>query len=339
MRVAAAIVSCVCIALAGRAAMSETGPDPGASPARVVNPRPEADLTTVRLTAEADQRLGIRVAAIERRRMRRSRILGGEVVVPSRLGTASDARAVVLQSPADGVQAARALIAADGEVAAARVEVEAARVELARAEKVLAGRAGSARAVDEARAKLNLARARLEAAERSRDVLAKASFGTPEELWVRVPVYAGDAASFAPDAPAEIGALGTLGRSPNALGRAAKRVAGPPSANPTAATVDLFFAIDNPDGSLRPGERVDVAVALGDEEETVVVPWAAVLHDVHGGEWIYEQIAPHTFARRRVQVRYVAGGLAALATGPEPGAAVVVEGASELFGTEFGIGK
>ena len=51
-----------------------------------------------------------------------------------------------------------------------------------------------------------------------------------------------------------------------------------------------------------------------------VVPWAAVMHDIHGGTWVYENTAPLTYVRRRVQVRYVVDDLAVLESGPPVGA-------------------
>jgi hypothetical protein len=61
--------------------------------------------------------------------------------------------------------------------------------------------------------------------------------------------------------------------------------------------------------------------------------------DIHGGNWVYEQIAEREYVRRRVAVRYVSKGTAVLASGPPPGARVVVAGAAELFGTETGFTK
>ena len=73
--------------------------------------------------------------------------------------------------------------------------------------------------------------------------------------------------------------------------------------------------------------------------ESLVVPFNAVLHDIHGGQWVYEAIAPHTYTRRRVQVTRLVGDVAALASGPAVGAKIVTDGAAELFGTEFMTGK
>jgi hypothetical protein len=45
------------------------------------------------------------------------------------------------------------------------------------------------------------------------------------------------------------------------------------------------------------------------------------------------------FVRRRIEVEDVIGAVAVLSRGPKPGTRVVVAGAAELFGTEFGPGK
>ena len=78
-----------------------------------------------------------------------------------------------------------------------------------------------------------------------------------------------------------------------------------------------FYEVEDAGRLLLPGQRVSVSVPLRGDEEKLVVPWAAVLHDIHGNTWVYENIAPQTFARRRVAVARVAGTNAVLASGPE----------------------
>jgi RND family efflux transporter MFP subunit len=257
-----------------------------------------------------------------------------------------------------------------------KVAAEATKVAFERAEQLLRDKAGNQRSVDEARAQLLLAQATLKAAEAHRDLLLSVTSaaqagtisslaipapmdgmlrnvhavpgqivaaGAPlfevfllDRLWVRLPVYAGDLAGIETEKEARVS---RLGEAPGAAGRAARPVPAPPSADAGAASVDLFYELENAGGTLRPGEKVGVTVALRVPEESLVVPWSAVVHDIHGGTWVYELAAPHTFRRRRVEVSYVAGSLATLASGPGPGESVVSEGAAELFGTEFGIGK
>ncbi len=38
------------------------------------------------------------------------------------------------------------------------------------------------------------------------------------------------------------------------------------------------------------------------------VPWSAVFHDIYGGQWVYEQVADRTYARRRVEVGWIDDG-------------------------------
>jgi hypothetical protein len=115
-------------------------------------------------------------------------------------------------------------------------------------------------------------------------------------------------------------------------------VAAPPSADPASASVDLFYEL--PGGMLRPGERVGVTLPLStNAERALVVPLSAIVRDMSGGAWVYEQTDSVKFARRRVELARVVGSRAVLARGPRKGTRVVTAGAAELFGTEFGAGK
>jgi len=116
-------------------------------------------------------------------------------------------------------------------------------------------------------------------------------------------------------------------------------VAAPPSANPLSGTVDLFYGLDNRAAKHSPGQRLGVALPLRVPAESLTAPWAAVIYDVQGGTWVYEQTGERTFVRRRAAVRYVVGDTAVLANGPAPGTKVVTAGAAELFGAETGFTK
>jgi biotin carboxyl carrier protein len=179
-----------------------------------------------------------------------------------------------------------------------------------------------------------------------------------DSVWVRVPVYVGDREGVVADR-ATLRPLAAPAGSP---GRPAWAVAAPPAANPLAGTVDLFFATLNPDlnearwaagaagfGGLSvapfagtpfsPGQRVAVSLAVEGTDESLTVPWSAVLYDFHGGTWVYVKTADRTYSRVRVSVRYVTGETAVLDDGPAPGATVVTAGAAELFGAETGFSK
>jgi hypothetical protein len=163
-------------------------------------------------------------------------------------------------------------------------------------------------------------------------------------VWVRVPVYVGDLAELDTAADAVVGEL--TARSARA-GRTAPLAKAPPSADADAGTIDLFYSLDNRAptelvnrvAEYNPGERVAVRLPLKGEPESLTIAWSAIIHDIHGGTWVYEQTAERTYVRRRVVVRHIAGDTAVLASGPPEGTRVVTAGAAELFGTETGFTK
>lgn len=155
-------------------------------------------------------------------------------------------------------------------------------------------------------------------------------------MWVRTPIYAGQLSEVYPSADARIIGLGGRNESES---RPARPITAPPSADPINATVDLFFEVDNRDGSLRPGQRVGVDLAMGGQQNALIVPEKSILYDIHGGAWVYARVGNNTYERRRVVVSYTDSQQVVLAEGPAEGTPVVVAGAAELFGSEFGIGK
>ena len=134
-----------------------------------------------------------------------------------------------------------------------------------------------------------------------------------DPVWIRVPVYAGELNQVEARHAAEVSSIADEPRGPR---RSARPIAAPPTAAPLASTVDLYYELDNPQGRLRPGERVTARLWLDGQQETLAVPWSAVVHDIQGGAWVYESVAPQKFVRRRVEVRYVVGDWAALEHGP-----------------------
>ena len=159
-------------------------------------------------------------------------------------------------------------------------------------------------------------------------------------VWVRVPLPVGDADGLDRAAPAHIGRLsGQADKTPVS----ANPVAAPPSANPLAGTVDAFYEVPNADGKLAPGQRVSMTVPRADAATSRTVPWSAVVMDVHGGTWVYERVAPHTYARRRAVVAYTVGTDAVLKDESpkelQAGATVVTKGVQELWGAETGFVK
>jgi RND family efflux transporter MFP subunit len=281
---------------------------------------------------------------------------------------------VPILSPESRAQMAPLLIQAEGQVKQMTEQLKIAKVNLDRAENLVRDRLGGSAALVDARAQFDLAETNLRAAERNRDILAKVTndaekgnfnaqaitspasgviqtlhalpgqkvqAGAPlfdvaslDPVWVRVPIFVGDLAKLATDRDAEIGGVF---EAPGAPTRRGKPILAPPSGDPLAATVNVYYEVENKDGSLKTGQRVGVTLPLQGADESLVVPYAALVRDYHGNAWVYEKTGEHAYTRRRVLVDRVVDDLAVLASGNiKPGAQVVSAGVAELFGAEFG---
>jgi RND family efflux transporter MFP subunit len=378
------------VVLIGASACSKEKPA-AATPvaaATVEHKQAEAELTTITLTPEAIQRLGIKTETAQVQPAPGTRTLGGEVMVPEGrrvLVTAPVAGTLVSAGARAGATVAAGetlfrltpLNASDRDqssearraVEAAQAEEQVARQRVQRLEGLLKDGATSVRAVEEARAQLGVATAALNAARErlaagsgspvgpQGDITISAPFagtvlavsagqgqtvaasaplaeiGQVSTLWVKVPIYAGDAGTIDDRQPVAVSRLGTT------MATLARRVTAPPSANANAASVDLFFEImGNGVVAFRPGERVTVQLPLKSVEKGLAVPAAALLYDINGGTWVYQDMGSGAYARRRVEVARHAGSLALITRGIAEGTKVVTDGAAELFGTEFGVG-
>lgn len=375
-------------------------PPPPASVDKLVK---EEELNTVTLTEEAKKRLGLVIAAIEKKPLRRVRVYGGEVTVPvGRTILVAAPLNGTLKAPVGGVPKAgqklrtgqpifqllplltpdgqatlsASLVDAEGLVNNAKTQVELTGIALDRAKRVLKEEAGSQRQVDEAQAAFNLATKVLDASTARQAVLKKVvgdaeagtaspiSIDAPEDgilrivsalpgqtvpsgaalfevvdlsiAWVRVPVPVCDLDAID---RTELVQVGKLSAPPGTLVATAKPVNAPPSANAPSATVDLFYEMPNDKGDLTPGQRLGVMIPLAEAKESLAVPWSAVVFDINGGTWVYEQVGPHRYVRRRVAVAYTFGADAVLGNGPAVGTKIVTAGVQELFGAETGFVK
>lgn len=224
-RIVGAVLTLALAAIVGAAAwwLVTTKPDqpkadkpPG--PAAVEKVVKETNLNTVTLTEKAEERIGLTVAAVEKKDVRRARVYGGEVTIP--VGRAIPVAAPlggVLKAPTGGelkagqvVKAgdvvfeltplftpdgratlAAALADAEGQVNTAKAQAELARVALDRAKRVLKEGAGSQRQVDEADAASSVAERTLAAATARQSVLKKvvgyADAGTAAPIQLTAP--------------------------------------------------------------------------------------------------------------------------------------------------------
>ncbi len=384
----------VVASVVGLCACGGSGSEGEAPPAQVDHPTTETQLTTIKLSPDAERRIGIELGTIEQREISQRRTLGGELIAPPGSGiTVTAPRAAMVLAPEDGrlptagsrvsrgqpllrlviLPAGGELARAQEDVIVAGARVDNARAKARRAEQLLRDSVGTVAEHEDAQAELASAEAVLAAARARLDLrtgrinadiedLSPVTLQAPESgvvhsvhcavgqtvsdgaplmeivkpnpLWVRVPVYVGDLTTIKPDAPARIVGLGD---PPEAPGVQAVRIEGPPTADPATVSADLFYRLDNSDGSFRPGQRVGVSVELKGSLTGTVIAWSAILHDIYGGTWLYESLGEHVYARRRVEVSDVIQDYALLSRGPPPGTHVVVVGAAELYSTEFGI--
>ena len=159
-------------------------------PAKVNNAVKETDLTTITLTSEAESRLGIQTAEVERRFVERSRTFGGEVVsISGRSITVSAPLSGTLLSPEDGhantagssvakgqplyglllALPERDLLSVQEEVSIKEIELGLAQTKVKRSQRLLDDKAGSVKQLEEEQAELasametlKIARARME---------------------------------------------------------------------------------------------------------------------------------------------------------------------------------
>lgn len=287
----------------------------------------ESELLKLTLTPQAVQRLGITTVPTAGGEVAGSLQVHGEIVLPPSGG------GVAISASSDLATLAANQARTDGDVLRTRAELDIAQKNAARAEALVREEAGSVRARDEALAAAAVARANLQAARAQRGLFGPpiSSIGRPGHVWVRVSVPASDLTAIDRSAAAQISLLGGTASS-----RAARPVGGPPSASSGVAASDLYYALDNPGGVLQLGQRVAVAIPSGRPSRGLMIPAAAILRDIYGGEWVYVATGKQTFERRRIEIAAMQGGSAMLARGLKPGEAVVTAGAAELFGTEFG---
>lgn len=299
----------------------------------------------------------------------------GTVLAPVGAGLPAVGRAVAAGTPLIRLTLLPAegdLFQAGDEVASADARLANARLRAARAETLLVRGAGTVEAAEDARQALVEAEAAFRVALSRQAVLSGAAdsaggrsvtleapfdgvvqaldvapgqrvasgaalleVAALDPLWVRVPLFPGDLREVDATRNAVVTRAGGQGG-----GWPARPVRGPASADPVAASVDLYFEVPNPGGVLRPGERVAVTLPLsGRGDRGVVVPWSAIVRDIGGGAWVYVRLGEGRYGRRRVEVDHVVGDAALLARGLAPGELVVTVGAAELFSTEFGTGK
>lgn len=371
-----------------QACTSEPAPAHQAA-SEVSHPIAESELPTVRLTAAAIARLQIATTVVKESTSARTRLVGGEIIVPPGKTvtlTAPVAGAVHFVStdppmPGSPVQRGQNLLRltaiapadrdtrarTNREVAAAEANLAALELRVTRNQDLVNQNAGSTRALEEAIAARDVARADLDnararAATLTQDPLLSdvtmqvrapssgvlrllavaagqiVAAGAPlleivsvDALQVRVPVYSGDAGRL------DLAASARVRRNGDARAVEARFVPGPPTAEPDRSTIDRYLSLPA-DAGFTPGERVLVDLPIAAPQNisatTLQVPAASLVFDAWGGAWVY-RCEGDRFTRARVDPLRRVGDDMLLAHGPAVGSCVVSVGAAELFGAEF----
>ncbi|MBL0115699.1 MAG: efflux RND transporter periplasmic adaptor subunit [Sphingomonadales bacterium] len=298
-----------------------------APPAKSEKLAHESELLTLTLRPETEKRLGIQTTTLSSREVVGTIVAQGEIVAPGAGGI------VVLTSSTDLAALATNQVRADGDVARAAAELAQAEKQAARANALVREQAESEKTREEALTTLAVARANLRTARAAREILGTgvSSMAQGSTLWVRAALFGGDLDAVDKGAPVEVRGIGDTSGS-----LIARPVRGPPSANGTTGTIDLYYVLPRLEAGFRIGQRVSVAIPSSTRSRGLAVPAAAILSDIYGGEWVYVLTKPHVYERRRIEVARMSQGNALVTRGLDAGAKVVTAGAAELFGTEFG---
>jgi multidrug efflux pump subunit AcrA (membrane-fusion protein) len=261
-------------------------------------------------------------------------------------------------------------------LSAAETRLTAAEARATRTEKLVADGAASAQKLEEAREARDVSKAERDAAKERAAMLARSPLESdvgvvlraPEDgviralglgtsgmvasgaplveivgtsaLWVRASLFVGDLRKIRPEASARVR---PLTEAPGMGEVEALPLAGPPTADGTSASFDVYYALGK-EASFRPGERVAVTLPYGARMPSAPsapapasrqVPASAVMRDAYGGAWVYAVVGKYTYERRRLEVSGAEAGLVTFESGPALGTAIVTTGAAELFGFEI----
>jgi RND family efflux transporter MFP subunit len=207
MRLPFAVVA-ACTALTGACSSGEVPPAKAEAPAHVDAPRPEAELTTVKLSPDAVKRLGLETVIVKIDTAAATRSLGGEVTVPEgRMVTVTAPFAGTLSAVAGlqpGISVSRGArlmtlapltwserdqsIEARRAVEAAQADAETARLRLQRLEQLLKDGAASVRSVEEARGQVQITDATLKAARERVAAVSQGPVGPQGEIVISAPL-------------------------------------------------------------------------------------------------------------------------------------------------------
>jgi hypothetical protein len=97
---------------------------------------------------------------------------------------------------------------------------------------------------------------------------------------------------------------------------------------------DLARVVLTPQAARRLGIRT---APVRPEHGETSIPYSALLYDAEGRAFTYTSPARLTYVRRPLTIDRITRRAVLLKAGPRPGTPVVIVGAAELLGTEYGV--
>ncbi len=149
-------------------------------------------------------------------------------------------------------------------------------------------------------------------------------------LWVRVPLFEGDARRISAASVAEV-------RDPvTGTAKAATPIAVPTESKPVTRTIDYYYAIDNSDWRLRVGQSTTVEIPIIEDREVILIPRSAVLYNSFGQASCFVATMENTtFIRTRIELGVRHQDLIEVTRGLDADDDVVVVGAEQLAAEEL----
>lgn len=245
----------------------------------------------------------------------------------------------------------------DYDIAEARIAIDAAQREVNRMNTLVRAEAAPRRRLDEAQTGLRMARAQLAAAQRRRAAVSGGGPGVPlvapisgrilqSSVVQGAPVRAGDElmrignpnalwlVAHVPEAQA--GAVEAPSRLDLAIegetvvlrrGNRFRLVQNSGVIDPQTRTLDVIYAYSG--DLVRPGQRLQGRLAIGDYQEVLSVPTSAVLEE-DGQQIVYVQISGEAFERRMVETGLRSGNYVEISGDVRRGERVVTRGAAAV---------
>jgi hypothetical protein len=109
----------------------------------------------------------------------------------------------------------------------------------------------------------------------------------------------------------------------------------PPAFTEQVKGSDALRVVMTPEAAERIGVKLSPVASARAGGQTVI-PYEAVLYDPDGRTWTYTSPKPNVFQRADIDIAHIDGDSAFLDKGPPVGARVVISGATEIWGVEYG---